>query len=68
MREEIDSLHNNHTHDLVELPKDMKALKNRWFFKVKNKGNGQVNYKGRKVVKDLARNTVLTMMKFSLLL
>ena len=29
MREEIDYLRKNHTHDLVQLPKNRKALKNK---------------------------------------
>jgi len=51
MREEIDFLHKNHAYDLVELPKNKKGLKNKWVFKVKNRGNGLVKYKAHLVVK-----------------
>lgn len=55
MQEEMDSLHKNHTYDLVELPKNRKALKNKWVFKIKNEGNGQVKYKARLVVKGFSQ-------------
>ena len=37
MQDEIDSLHENYTYDLVELPKGKKALKNKWVYKVKTR-------------------------------
>ena len=35
MKDKIGSLHENHTYDLVKLPKAKKALKNRWVYKLK---------------------------------
>ena len=37
MQEEIKSLHENCTFELVELPTGKKALKNKWMFKLKTK-------------------------------
>jgi len=52
MEDEMKSLHDNHTFDLVKLPKDRKALKNRWVFRVKHEdGNPVPRYKARLVVK-----------------
>ncbi|RDX90094.1 hypothetical protein CR513_28078, partial [Mucuna pruriens] len=39
MQDEMKSLHDNHTYDLVKLPKGKKVLKNRWIYK-KKKGVG----------------------------
>ena len=36
MQDEIKSLHEKHTYELVKLPKGMRALKNKWVFKVKS--------------------------------
>lgn len=35
MRDEIKSLHENHTYDLVKLPKGKRTFKNKWVFKLK---------------------------------
>ena len=35
MQDEMKSLHENHTYDLVKLPKGKRALENRWIFRVK---------------------------------
>ena len=52
MQEEIKSLHENHTYDLVELPKGRKALKNKWVYRLKNEENNpRPRYKARLVVK-----------------
>ena len=40
MQAELDSLHENHTYELVELPKGKKALKNKWVYKLKPRENG----------------------------
>ena len=36
MQEEIKALHANDTWDLVDLPKDRKAIPNKWVYKIKN--------------------------------
>ncbi|KAL5863382.1 hypothetical protein ACOSQ3_000896 [Xanthoceras sorbifolium] len=52
MQEEMKSLHENHTFDLVKLPQGRKALKNKWVYKIKSEeGNSQPRYKARLVVK-----------------
>ena len=33
MQDEMDSLHENHTYELVELPKGKRALRNKWVYK-----------------------------------
>ena len=46
-------MYDNHIFELVELPKDKKALKNKWVFRLKNEENSsQPRYKARLVVKD----------------
>ncbi|GMH14050.1 hypothetical protein Nepgr_015891 [Nepenthes gracilis] len=52
MKDEMSSLHENHTFDLVTLPKGKKALKNKWVFRVKTDENTkEPRYKDRLVVK-----------------
>ena len=52
MKEEIKSLHENNTYELVKLPKGKKLLKNKWVFKIKNGEEiSQPRYKARLVVK-----------------
>ncbi|KAI4299912.1 hypothetical protein L6164_033332 [Bauhinia variegata] len=52
MQEEMQSLQENHTFELVKLPQGKKALKNKWVFKVKTAENSsQPRYKARLVVK-----------------
>ena len=52
MEEEMKSLHDNHTCDLVKLPKGKRTLKNKWVYKLKiEKQNSQSRYKARLVVK-----------------
>ncbi len=51
MREEMDSLEQNATYELVELPAGRRALKNKWVFKLKQEPTGQLKYKVRLVVK-----------------
>ena len=54
MQDEMESLHENYTYDLVELPKGKRALRNKWVYKVKT---GEVDntprYKAHIVVKGL---------------
>ena len=35
MQEEILSLHENYIYDLVKLPKDKRAVKNKWVYRLK---------------------------------
>ena len=52
MKEEMKSLHENHTYDLVKPPKKKKILKNKWVFRRKNDGNNsQPRFKARLFVK-----------------
>ena len=52
MKEEIQSLKENQTYDLVKLPEGRKALKNKWVFKLKSEENNpNPRYKARIVVK-----------------
>ena len=40
MQDEMDSLHENHTNELIELPKGNKALLNKWVYKLKTGEDG----------------------------
>ena len=52
MQEEMESLPKNNTYELVKLPKGRKALRNKWVYKLKKDGRGDlVKYKARLVVK-----------------
>ena len=52
MQEEMRSLLENHTYDLVKLPKGKKALKNKLVYRLKTKNNSsQLRYKARLVMK-----------------
>ena len=52
MQDEMDSLHENHTYELVELPKEKRALRNKWVYKLKPGDAGKPpRYKARIVVK-----------------
>ena len=52
MQEEMDSLHENHTYELVELPRRKKALRNKSVFKLKlGDGENPSRYKARIIVK-----------------
>jgi hypothetical protein len=56
MQEEMKSLHENHTYDLVELPKGKRTLKNKWVFRCKIEPNrSQPRYKARLVVKGFSQ-------------
>ena len=51
MQDEMKSLHENHTYDLVELPKGKRALKNKWVFRCKIEPNrSQLKYKVQLVI------------------
>ena len=49
------SLNENHTYDLVKLPKGKKALKNKWVYRLKTENNSQQRYKARLVVKGFSQ-------------
>jgi transposase InsO family protein len=52
MQEEMDSLHENHTYELMELPDGKKALRNKWVYKLKTgEDKNTPRYKARIVVK-----------------
>ncbi|MCO5549929.1 hypothetical protein L7F22_003406 [Adiantum nelumboides] len=56
MQQEIDSIHKNHTWDLVDLPAGKKPIGTKWVFKVKRKQDGTVDrYKARLVAKGYAQ-------------
>ena len=52
MQDEMASLHESHTYELVELPKKKRALRNKWVYKLKPGDTGNPpRYKARIVVK-----------------
>ncbi|GMI85507.1 cysteine-rich RLK (RECEPTOR-like protein kinase) 8 [Hibiscus trionum] len=52
MKDELQSLHENNTFELVKLPKGERALKNRWVYKLKQEEkSSSPRYKARLVVK-----------------
>jgi len=56
MNDEMKSLYDNQTFDLVKLPEGRRALKNRWVYRVKREGNNsQPRYKARLVVKGFSQ-------------
>ena len=56
MQEEMDSLHQNHTYELVKLPKAKKALKNKWVYRIKQEEHMlHPRYKARLVVKGFSQ-------------
>jgi hypothetical protein len=55
MKEEMDSLVNNQTWDLVQLPAGKKELPNKWVYKLKKKHGGKNWYNARLVVKGFAQ-------------
>ena len=55
MKEEMDSLVNNHIWDLVQLPAGKRALHNKWVYRIKEEDGGKKRYKARLVVKGFAQ-------------
>lgn len=51
MKDEMDSLLENQTWELTNLPSGKKALHNKWVYRVKTKHDGSKRYKARLVVK-----------------
>jgi hypothetical protein len=55
MKEEMDSLVNNQTWDLVQFPVGKRALQNNWVYKLKEEDGGKKWYKDRLIVKGFAQ-------------
>ena len=56
MENEMDSLYKNYVWDLVELPKDRKAVGSKWVFKIKNAADGSIErYKARLVAQGFSQ-------------
>ncbi|GJX52528.1 putative RNA-directed DNA polymerase [Tanacetum coccineum] len=56
MEDEMNSLHENNTFKLVKLPKDKRALKNKWVYKLKTEEHtSRPRYKARLVVKGFSQ-------------
>jgi hypothetical protein len=51
----MDSLVNNQTWDLVQLPIGKRALQNKWVYKLKEEDGGKKGYKARPIVKGFAQ-------------
>ncbi|RDX77961.1 hypothetical protein CR513_41834, partial [Mucuna pruriens] len=52
MQDEIKSLHDNHTYNLVKLPNGKKVLENRWIYRIKQESNSSYpRYKAILVVR-----------------
>ena len=51
IKDEMKSIHDNHTFDLVKLPKGKRALNNKWSYRVKHESNStSMRYKARLVM------------------
>jgi len=60
----MQSLHDNHTFDLVKLPKGIKALDNRWIYRVKHESNSMSpRYKAILVVKGYSQRKGVDLMR-----
>ena len=69
MQDEMKSLHECHTYELVKLPKGIISIKNNWVFKVKvEEHNLKSRYKARLVVKGFIQRNQLNLTKYFLLL
>ncbi|KAI4334942.1 hypothetical protein L6164_013639 [Bauhinia variegata] len=69
MNDEMKSLYDNHTFELVKLPKGKKVLNNRWIYRLKNEGSAStLKYKAKLVVKGYEQKRALTLRKSSRLL
>ena len=58
MKEEMDSLVNNHTWDLVQFPAGKRALQHKWVYKLKEEDGEKKRYKDRLVVKGFAQRYI----------
>ena len=68
IKEEMDSLVNNQTWDLVQFPIGKRALHNKWVYKLKEEDGGKKWYKARLVVKGLAQKKYIDFDEIFLLL
>ena len=67
MQDEMNSLYENDTFELVKLPKGKKALKNKWVYRVKTEENtSHPRYKARLVVKGFSQKKALIIVRYSL--
>ena len=65
MQDEMKSLHDNHTYELVDLPKGKRILKNKWVYRIKyEENNTQPRYKARLVVKGFGQKKGINYDKF----
>ena len=55
MDEEINSLMENQTWELAKLPKNKKALQNKWVYRLKEEADGKKRFKARFVVKGFSQ-------------
>lgn len=55
MQEELKSLLENHTYELVKLPKGKRALKNKWVYRLKIEEYSHPRYKEQLVVKGFSQ-------------
>ena len=65
MQDEMKSLHDNHTYDLVKLPKGKRALETRWIFRVKQYSNSTSKVQGQISGERSQNEKVLILMRFS---
>lgn len=56
MNEEMESLLQNKTWNLVELPTGKRELHNKWVYRIKEEVDGSKRYKDRLVVKGFSQN------------
>ena len=69
MEEEMESLRNNKTSDLVKLPNGRKLIRNRWVFKKKIDAAGQIEkYRNWLVEKGYPKSRESNLVRFYLML
>lgn len=67
MQAKMESLYDNHTYELVALPKGKRALKSKWVYRIrKEEGSTKPRCKVRLVVKGSGKRKALIWMKSSL--